>query len=109
MFVRGEGCSAGRFSGLAAAVSSCFVRLGGVFFWGRGGVRWTEPFCAAGSWCLGVWKRAEEGAEVVLGSTVQSAEGVRLGAGAGRTGSGDGEGGYGLRPERDGEVRVGDG
>ena len=33
--------------------------------------------------------------------TVQSAEGVQLG------GSGDGEGGYGLRLEWDGEVRIG--
>lgn len=46
--------SADKFSCLAAAVSSCFVRLGfSLFFLDRGGVRWTGPFHAAGR--VGVW------------------------------------------------------
>ena len=71
-------------------------------------MRWTGPFCAAGNWCLGVWKRAEDDAEVVLAEYSAECRGSAVGSWSWEDGVRDGEGGYGLRPERDGEVRIGD-
>jgi hypothetical protein len=76
------------------------VRLGFSLFLDRGGARWTGPFCATervGVWGSGSVQRMQRSCWEGI---VQSAEGVQLG------GSGDSEGGYGLRLEWHEEVRI---
>lgn len=64
-------------------------------------MRWTGPFCAAGNWCLGVWKRAEDDAEVVLAEYSAECRGSAVGSWSWENRVRGWRRGYGLRPERD--------
>ena len=80
VFVRGKGVFGGQIWQPCGCRVELLCEARGVFFWGRGGVRWTGPFCAAGNWCLGVWKRAEDDAEVVLAEYSAECRGSAVGS-----------------------------